>query len=267
MIVQQPLERNNKYWWLHAIIFFVSPVIQLCWPSAWLHAPPTNLAYYHMMLTVYFSFATTNLVTKFLENLSTSSLYLLEILFTALHTILWAAIGMWHQSVLWGTITILLFVISFKHLPGNSANFTMSINPFLMAGWRLRLLSIFYGLLGLFVLAGPVLADWTPVQEFIRWHPYNIDTELIWRGIFLSFIGGLFYAATNLKRHLFIVIFFICHGAMHGLVMLIDNRLGLDGNGDSRHFIEIGAFLFVSLLSLFCIFPELKLNNNNNNII
>ena len=35
------------------------------------------------------------------------------------------------------------------------------------------------------------------VQRWVRWHPYNLDAELLWRGTFATFALALFFTAAN----------------------------------------------------------------------
>lgn len=37
------------------------------------------------------------------------------------------------------------------------------------------------------------------VQRWVRWHPYNLDAELLWRGTFATFALALFFTAANPK--------------------------------------------------------------------
>ena len=45
-------------------------------------------------------------------------------------------------------------------------------------------------------IAFPVLNRWSgPPEPFVRWHPFGLDTELIWRGVFFSCAVGMLITA------------------------------------------------------------------------
>ena len=45
----------------------------------------------------------------------------------------------------------------------------------------------------------PIFGPWERVQLWVRWHPYNLDAELLWRGTFATFACALFLTAANPK--------------------------------------------------------------------
>mmetsp|Transcript_33599 Transcript_33599/g.78794 ORF Transcript_33599/g.78794 Transcript_33599/m.78794 type:complete len:106 (-) Transcript_33599:226-543(-) len=81
------------------------------------------------------------------------------------------------------------------------------------------------------------------VQKFVRWHPYNVDEEMIWRGNFFCFAVALLFIGLSPKRHASVLVFFAFHFPAHSLVMLIDNLRNLDGNGNPEHAGEVIIFM------------------------
>ena len=50
-----------------------------------------------------------------------------------------------------------------------------------------------------FGLIMPIFAPWEHAEKWVRWHPYNVDAELLWRGTFATFALAFFLTAANRK--------------------------------------------------------------------
>ncbi|CAK9079425.1 Lon protease homolog [Durusdinium trenchii] len=104
---------------------------------------------------------------------------------------------------------------------------------------RVKIYTIVFSLLP-FGLIMPIFGPWERVQKWVRWHPYNLDAELLWRGTFATFALAFFLTAANPKVNNSIVAFFAAHGVCHSVSMFIDNRIfPMDGNDNVEHILEI----------------------------
>ncbi|CAK9004211.1 unnamed protein product [Durusdinium trenchii] len=116
---------------------------------------------------------------------------------------------------------------------------------------RVKIYTIVFSLLP-FGLIMPIFGPWERVQKWVRWHPYNLDAELLWRGTFATFALAFFLTAANPKVNNSIVAFFAAHGVCHSVSMFIDNRIfPMDGNDNVEHILEISVFLVIGLFHLF----------------
>ncbi|CAE7904878.1 unnamed protein product [Symbiodinium microadriaticum] len=99
-----------------------------------------------------------------------------------------------------------------------------------------------------FGLVMPIFGPWDSVELWVRWRPYNIQAELLWRGTFATFFLAFFLAAANPKVCNSIVAFFAWHGICHSISMFVDNRiLPADGNDNLEHLLEISVFMVLGL--------------------
>jgi Kef-type K+ transport system membrane component KefB len=104
------------------------------------------------------------------------------------------------------------------------------------------------------MLVGPIPRKWDEAPaaglKFFRWYTYNNDHEVIWRANFTVFAFGNLLVAVNPVKNLSIILYFGCHGIMHSLTMLVDNRADVNGNGNWEHLVEIFVFLIWGIISL-----------------
>lgn len=111
----------------------------------------------------------------------------------------------------------------------------------------------------LFILF-PVLQPWSdPPEPFVRWHPFALTAELIWRGVFLSFVSSMLLTAFDPggRRRPFIVLL-VLSGSLHAGEMVVDNLLsarmrGTNGNLEHLYGDVLGWFVIASLALLFLI--------------
>ena len=119
----------------------------------------------------------------------------------------------------------------------------------------------FYTFFFVFVSAGflafPVAQPWSGFPEpFIRWHPYTVNGELIWRGIFFSYASAILYSCAEdpLGKHFLFVFYVGISCIIHSITMLgmnINQRLNQGSNGNFEHLVsEIPGFLFLGILNL-----------------
>jgi hypothetical protein len=114
-------------------------------------------------------------------------------------------------------------------------------------------------LAALFILF-PVLQPWSgPPEPFVRWHPFSLSGELIWRGIFLSFAFGMILTAFDpLGRHRSFLVLLVLSGYLHSGEMAADNVLsaamgGMNGNPEHLYGDVLGWFVIASISLLFLI--------------
>lgn len=89
-------------------------------------------------------------------------------------------------------------------------------------------------------IAFPVLQPWSgPPEAFVRWHPFGLGTELIWRGVFLSFAIGMLIAAFDpARRHRLFIVALVLSGYLHSAEMALDNLTSAamgSMNGNREH--------------------------------
>ncbi len=116
----------------------------------------------------------------------------------------------------------------------------------------------------LFVLF-PVLQSWSgPPELFVRWHPFSLAAELIWRGLFLSFAFGMFVAAFDPSgRHSLFLVALVLSGYLHSAEMTVDNlssaRLS-HTNGNHQHLYGdiLGWFAIASFALLFLALDRMR---------
>ncbi len=71
----------------------------------------------------------------------------------------------------------------------------------------------------------PVFQSWAgPPEAFVRWHPYNQNAELVWRGIFACYAFMMIWTAThNPGKNLAFSLYLGISGGLHSTAMLIMN--------------------------------------------
>eukprot|EP00435_Cladocopium_sp_Y103_P037908 s1893_g10.t1 len=218
---------------------------------------PVNHPYHHMRLTVFFGFGFPFLLQWLGKtSLTLQPLLLMVILFLAIQSVLLAVTGLWLQMGL--ALALLVAVLglawpygfsfgwlkdfyqgAYQHLFDPATKFRLKIYTFIFSGFP-------------FFLLMPIFGTWEQVQRWVRWHPYNLDAELLWRGTFATFALALFFTAANPKVNNSIVAFFAAHGVCHSVSMFIDNRLlPTDGNDNVEHLLEISIFMAIGLFHFF----------------
>ncbi|HVO62901.1 MAG TPA: hypothetical protein VMT53_18370 [Terriglobales bacterium] len=107
-------------------------------------------------------------------------------------------------------------------------------------------------------IAFPVLKPWSgPPEPFVRWHPFGLETELLWRGIFLSFAAGMLITASDpAGRHRLFMVALVLSGYLHAAEMCADNlrsaSMGnMNGNPEHLYGDVLGWFVIASLSLLF----------------
>lgn len=114
--------------------------------------------------------------------------------------------------------------------------------------------SVLISLFAIGFIAFPVSQSWVRPEPFVRWHPFSIDGELVWRGIFGSFALAMILTAFQpLRRHMVFTLNLFFSGFLHSSLMLVFNlveRSNGGRNGNSEHLYgDIVGWYFISLLS------------------
>lgn len=217
---------------------------------------PVNHPYHHMRLTVFFGFGFPFLLQWLGKtSLTLQPLLLMVILFLLIQSVLLAITGLWLQMAL--ALALFVAVVGLAWPYGSSfgwlRDFSQGAYQHLFEATKLRLkiyTVIFSGFP--FFLLMPIFGPWEQVQRWVRWHPYNLDAELLWRGTFATFALALFFTAANPRVNNSIVAFFAAHGVCHSVSMFIDNRLlPSDGNDNVEHLLEISIFMAIGLFHFF----------------
>lgn len=112
-------------------------------------------------------------------------------------------------------------------------------------------------------IAFPVLKPWSgPPELFVRWHPFGLETELIWRGVFLSFALGMLMTAFDPRgRHRGFMVALVLSGYLHSAEMGLDNLRsasmgGMNGNPEHLYGDVPGWFAIASFSLLYLIFDR-----------
>jgi len=115
----------------------------------------------------------------------------------------------------------------------------------------------FFIIFSIGLIAFPVSQPWSSSPEpFIRWHPYTIPGELVWRGIFFSYSSSIIYSCAEhpLGKHVVFVLYVGISCIIHSVVMLgmnINQKVKGQPNGNPEHlFSEIPGFFIVGILNL-----------------
>lgn len=217
---------------------------------------PVNHPYHHMRLTVFFGFGFPFLL-QWLGNtsLTLQPLLLMVIFFLSIQSVLLAITGLWLQMGL--ALALLVAVLGLAWPYGSSfgwlKDFFQGAYQHLFEATKLRLKIYTFIFSGFpFFLLMPIFGSWEQAQRWVRWHPYNLDAELLWRGTFATFALALFFTAANPKVNNSIVAFFAAHCVCHSVSMFIDNRLlPADGNDNVEHLLEISIFMAIGLFHFF----------------
>ena len=107
-------------------------------------------------------------------------------------------------------------------------------------------------------IAFPVLQSWSgPPELFVRWHPFSVPAELIWRGVFFSFAFGMLLTAFDPSgRHSLFIVALVLSGYLHAAEMAADNLFSAHmghRNGNHEHLYGdiLGWFAIASFALLF----------------
>eukprot|EP00808_Paulinella_micropora_P005522 g24523.t1 len=240
--------------WFRMNAFGVMSLMTIALPQDYRLPSPPNRSYYHMTLTVYAAFGAAELFTYYVLYMVPElevPLVFFEVLFLTLHAVGWAWVMVYLRGAL--CLVVIGFVLGLALL-----TLTQDTQHWLeLAGWphepaRSRALYPLCAvclILPLGLLAGPITQDWSDpnIEPYVRWHPYSVDHELIWRLTFLAFALAFAVIANMPLSSVALCVFFGAHCVMHGLVMLIDNAINLDGNGNPEHRVEITVFLLLGV--------------------
>eukprot|EP00439_Symbiodinium_sp_Y106_P052939 s1021_g7.t1 len=229
-------------------------------PDELVFIAPVNRPYHHMRLTVFFAFG-----IPFLQQvqqgyssrmrLCLQPLLCMLIFWLTVQSILLAIIGLWLQLSL--AMALLLAVVILAWPLRSTAwlwDFASGAYRHLWdpdAALRVKIYTVVFSIFP-FGLLMPIFAAWDPVELWVRWRPYNIQAELLWRGTFATFALAFFLAAANPKVNNSIVAFFAAHGICHSISMFVDNRIfPADGNDNLEHLLEISIFMVLGLTHCF----------------
>ncbi|CAE7600035.1 unnamed protein product, partial [Symbiodinium sp. KB8] len=214
---------------------------------------PVNRPYHHMRLTVFFGFGIPFLMQGHGKTrLRLQPLLAMLIFWLTLQSILLVIIGMWLQLGL--AIALLLAVVvlawpvlrstewiwdfgrgAYQHLRDSNTAIPVKIYTLIFSLFPFGLLM-------------PIFGPWERVQLWVRWRPYNVEAELLWRGTFATFFLSFFFTAANPKVNNAIVAFFAAHGICHSISMFFDNRITPTyGNENAEHLLEISLFMVLGL--------------------
>lgn len=101
----------------------------------------------------------------------------------------------------------------------------------------------------------PVAQPWSGAPEpFVRWCPFTVPGELIWRGIFGTYaVTMLLTAIEGPAKHHNYVLFLAVSGIVHAVIMLImnlaDRSAGLS-NGNAEHLYgDVPGWFFIGLVA------------------
>ncbi|KAJ0404960.1 hypothetical protein ATCC90586_002719 [Pythium insidiosum] len=249
-----------------AAVMFIAPwITSFVFPDRWAFIDPKNKAYRNMLLAVYFAFVGSALTLSYCaKGAPWISQFAMLMFFLVVHISLWGVNEMWAQTIAWGLVLLVIVTVSARQSTKGLLQWLKDLPRGAYSHWRkstkcparLKVLSVLFSVFPIGMLAGPTFSPWERVQKYVRWHPYNEDAELLWRGNFFTFSLFFFITSTNPIRHGAIVLFFAWHGLLHGTVMLIDNLRDLDGNGNWEHAFEISFFFLLGLFCSFCLFSE-----------
>eukprot|EP00913_Durusdinium_trenchii_P012838 g12054.t1 len=172
-------------------------------------------------------------------------LLLMAIMWLTIQSVLLAITGLWLQLGLALALIVVVLVLAWPLRSLAWIDFCKGAYRHLtdpVMKLRVKIYTIVFSLLP-FGLIMPIFGPWERVQKWVRWHPYNLDAELLWRGTFATFALAFFLTAANPKVNNSIVAFFAAHGVCHSVSMFIDNRIfPMDGN-DNEHSSEDSAFI------------------------
>ncbi|CAJ1334776.1 unnamed protein product [Effrenium voratum] len=217
---------------------------------------PVNWPYHHMRLTVFFGFGFPFLLQCYGgTSLRLQPLVFMVTMWLGIQCILLAITGLWLQ---FGLALALIVAVMALALPLRSG---LCVKDFCRGAYqhlfdpaaklRVKVYTCIFSVFP-FGLSGPVFLDWEEVQTWVRWHPYNVHAELLWRGTFATFAVALFLTAANPKVNNSIVAFFAAHGVCHSVSMFIDNRIfPRDGNDNVEHLLEISIFMVIGVFHIF----------------
>ena len=117
--------------------------------------------------------------------------------------------------------------------------------------------SVFIGLFAIGFIAFPVAQPWDNPARYIRWHPYSVRAEVIWRGNFFVYAMHMLLTSLVGPRKCAIwpfVLFFGVSCALHGLVMMgmnVGEHLSSGLNGNLEHlYTEVVFFCLIGILSI-----------------
>ncbi len=103
----------------------------------------------------------------------------------------------------------------------------------------------------------PVFQSWAgPPEPFVRWYPFNLDIELVWRGIFATYALLMLYTAFYgpTENNIGFVVYIGISGMFHSTVMLVMNLVEARNgnlNGNMEHLYgDIAGWYLVGLFSL-----------------
>eukprot|EP00439_Symbiodinium_sp_Y106_P022722 s125_g2.t2 len=214
---------------------------------------PVNRPYHHMRLTVFFGFGIPFLTQGHGKTrLRLQPLLTMLIFWLTLQSILLVSIGMWLQLGLAIALLIAVIVLAWPILRS-----TDWIWDFGRGAYRhlrdsntaipVKIYTVIFSLFP-FGLIMPIFGPWERVQLWVRWRPYNVEAELLWRGTFATFFLSFFFTAANPKVNNAIVAFFAAHGICHSISMFFDNRITPTyGNENVEHLLEISLFMVLGL--------------------
>lgn len=227
-------------------------------PDALVFKEPVNHPYHHMRLTVFFGFGFPFL----LQFYSNCSLHLQPLVFMVafwlvIQSILLGITGLYLQMTLaLGLLAAVLVLTWPLHSAQWVRDFTTGAYQHMKDPTTKLRLKIYTVIFSIFPwgLVMPIFGPWDreKVELWYRWHPYNVDTELLWRGTFATFMVAFLVTAANPISNNSIVAFFAAHGVCHSISMFIDNRLvPADGNDNLEHLLEISIFMAIGLFHYF----------------
>jgi hypothetical protein len=124
-------------------------------------------------------------------------------------------------------------------------------------GW---IVSVILVALAILFALFPVLQPWSgPPEPFVRWRPFSLPGELIWRGVFLSYAFGMLLTAMEPQgRHRLFLVLLVLSGYSHCSEMAMDNMLsarmgGMNGNPEHLYGDVLGWFVIASVALLFLV--------------
>lgn len=226
-------------------------------PDELVFIAPVNRPYHHMRLTVFFGFGVPFLMQGYSSRirLCLQPLLCMLIFWLAVQSILLATISLWLQLSF--AVALLLAVLILAWPLRSMAwlwDFASGAYRHLWdpdVALRVKIYTVVFSIFP-FGLVMPILGPCDSVELWVRWRPYNIQAELLWRGTFATFFLAFFLAAANPKVCNSIVAFFAWHGICHSISMFVDNRiLPADGNDNLEHLLEISVFMVLGLTNCF----------------
>jgi hypothetical protein len=223
--------------------------------------PPTNISYDSMQVAVSLGIAVSQWVLSKSKLTTTLNAFeFFKILFPLFNGVLYMVVQAWGAGIIWIFWALVIVLTKYVYFPG------FRWKPYLPDGILLWIYSLLSFVIAVLFISFAVAQPWSgPPEKFVRWYPFNVDKELVWRGIFLSHALMMIWTALfQPHRYNFpFTVYLAISGTFHSTIMLILNLAeravnGLNGNVEHIYGDVAGWYFvaFMNALVAFSYFPR-----------